>query len=78
MILLYLSVLKSVKIGKDCLVIINNDTILFRKLLINEAGIILQPLNDKDFEPVFYSNKQIEELDIQFIGIPKELIRKID
>jgi len=57
---------------------IDNSEVTFKKLLQNEAGLILQPLNDKDFEPIFFSNKQILEKNIKVIGIPKEIRRQAD
>ena len=50
----------------------------FKKLIQTEAGIILQPLNDKEYEPSFFSNKEILEKNIKVIGIPKEIRRQAE
>jgi SOS-response transcriptional repressor LexA len=55
---------------------INEQDIIFRKMLKNEAGITLVPCNE-NYEPVFYSNKQITDLNIKILGIPRELRREI-
>lgn len=64
--------------GKNCAVVIDNTKVTFKKLIQTEAGIILQPLNDKEYEPRFFSNKEILEKKIKVIGIPKEIRRKAD
>ena len=62
--------------GSHCAVMVNGDDVTFKKVIKNEAGIILQPLNE-DFEPTFYSNKQIKELPVTIIGVAKEIRRKL-
>ncbi len=57
---------------------IDNTEVTFKKWLQNEAGVVLQPLNEKDFEPIFFSNKQIVEKNIKIIGVPKEIRRQAD
>ena len=57
---------------------IDNSEVTFKKLIESEAGIILQPLNEKDFEPIFFSKKQILEKNIKIIGVPKEIRRQAD
>lgn len=64
--------------GKNCAVMIENSNVTFRKLINCEVGIILQPLNDEYYEPLFFSNKQIKKKNIKILGIPKEVIRQID
>lgn len=62
--------------GSHCAVMVNGDDVTFKKVLKNEAGITLVPLNE-DYEPVFYSNKQIKELPVTVIGVAKEIRRKL-
>ena len=62
--------------GSLCAVMVNGDDATFKKVLKNEAGITLVPLNE-DYEPVFYSNKQIKELPVTVIGVAKEIRRKL-
>lgn len=64
--------------GKNGAVMIDNCDVTFKKIIKTEAGIILQPINDKEFEPMFYSNKQILDLNIKIIGVPKEIRRQAD
>ena len=54
---------------------IDNSEVTFKKLIQSEAGIILQPLNEKDFEPIFFSKKQVIDKNIKIIGVPKEIRR---
>ncbi len=61
--------------GQHCAVMIDGN-VTFKKILKNEAGITLVPLNEDDYEPTFYSNKQIKELPVSVIGIAKEIRRK--
>ena len=63
--------------GSDCAVIINGDEATFKRVLIQEKGIVLQPINTDGYEPVFYSNKQCHQLPVRIIGIAKEIRRKI-
>ena len=76
--MLYFNVLVIAIIGKNCAVMIDNNEVTFKKLIKSEAGIILQPLNEKDFEPIFFSNKQILDKNIKIIGVPKEIKRQAD
>lgn len=62
--------------GADCAVIVNGDNATFKKVVKQTSGIVLQPLNSNDFEPVFYSNEDIEHLPVTVIGIAKEIRRK--
>ena len=63
--------------GQHCAVMVNGDDATFKKVLKNEAGITLMPLNEEKYEPIFYSNKQIKELPITVIGVAKEIRRKL-
>ncbi len=47
----------------------------FKKVLKNENGIILQPLNTT-YEPMVYTNEQVEKLPVKIIGKVVELRRK--
>ena len=63
--------------GSHCAVMVNGNDVTFKKIIKNETGIILQPLN-KNYDPIFYTNEQIKELPINIIGIAKEIRRKLD
>lgn len=62
--------------GSHCAVMVNGNDVTFKKVLKSEAGITLVPLNE-DYEPVFYSNKQIKELPVRVIGVAREIRRKL-
>lgn len=61
--------------GDECVVMVNGSDGTFKKVLKNETGIILQPLNP-NYQPMFYSNEQIEKLPVRVIGKVVELRRK--
>lgn len=63
--------------GSHCAVMVNGDDVTFKKIIKNEMGIILEPLN-KDYEPILYSNEQIKELPVNIIGVAKEIRRKLN
>lgn len=63
--------------GQHCAVMVNGDDATFKKVLKNEAGITLMPLNTEKYEPIFYSNKQIKELPITVIAVAREIRRKL-
>ena len=62
--------------GQDCVVMVNGNDGTFKRVIKNENGIILQPLNP-EFQPLVYTNEQIEKLPIRIIGKVVELRRKI-
>ena len=61
--------------GDDCVVMVNGNDGTFKRVFKNENGIILQPLNNK-YQPMIYSNKQIENLPVKILGVFEELRRK--
>lgn len=61
--------------GQDCVVMINGNDGTFKRVFKNEQGVILQPLNN-NYQPMIYSNEQIETLPIRIIGRVVELRRK--
>lgn len=61
--------------GQDCVVMVNGNDGTFKRVFKNENGIILQPLNPQ-FQPMIYSNGQIEKMPIKIIGKVVELRRK--
>ena len=61
--------------GQDCCVMVNGDDGTFKRVFKNESGIVLQPLNP-EFQPIVYTNEQIEKLPIKVIGKVVELRRK--
>lgn len=61
--------------GQDCCVMVNGDDGTFKRVFKSENGIILQPLNP-EYQPMVYTNEQIESLPIKIIGKVVELRRK--
>lgn len=61
--------------GQDCIVMVNGNDGTFKRVFKNENGIILQPLNT-EYQPMIYSNEQIEKLPVRVIGKVVELRRK--
>lgn len=61
--------------GNECVVMVNGSDGTFKKVIKNENGIILQPLNS-EYQPMFYTNEQIKTLPVKIIGKVVELRRK--
>ena len=55
---------------------VNGDDATFKRVIKNELGITLQPLNSA-YEIKMYSNEDIEKLPIKIIGVAKEMRRKL-
>ena len=55
---------------------VNGNDGTFKRIVKNENGIILQPLNP-EFQPLVYTNEQINNLPIRIIGVAREIRRKI-
>lgn len=62
--------------GQDCVVMVNGNDGTFKRVLKNETGIILQPLNS-DYAPLVFTNEQINDLPVKIIGIAREIRRKL-
>lgn len=62
--------------GEDCAVIVNGNDAIFKRVIKQDKGIILQSLNP-EYESNFYSCEDIEKLPICIIGVAKEIRRKI-
>lgn len=60
--------------GSYCAVSINHTECTFKKVIKKENGLTLMPLNS-DFEPLFFTNKEVEELPITILGVVKEVRR---
>lgn len=61
--------------GDDCVVMVNGNDGTFKRVFKNENGIILQPLNNK-YQPMIFTNEQIENLPVRILGVFEELRRK--
>lgn len=63
--------------GKDCAIMINGTESTFKKLLVNEQGIILQPYN-MAYDIMMFSKEEVEQLPIKVVGIAREKRTRID
>lgn len=62
--------------GKDVAVMINGTESTFKKILVNDNGIVLQPYNTK-YDIMMFSKEQVEKLPIKVIGIAIEKRTKL-
>ena len=62
--------------GDIAVVMVNGNDATIKKLVKQKNGISLVPLNP-DFEPIFYTNKEIESLPVTVIGKAVELRAKL-
>lgn len=60
--------------GDYCAVSINCTECSFKKVIKQQNGITLQPLNPA-YEPRFFSNKEVAELPVTILGVVKEVRR---
>ena len=63
--------------GKDVAIMINGTESTFKKLLVNEQGIVLQPYNT-GYDIMMFSIEDVEQLPIKVVGIAREKRTKID
>lgn len=63
--------------GKDVAVMINGTESTFKKILVNEQGIVLQPYN-MAYDIMMFTKEQVEQLPIKVVGIAREKRTKID
>lgn len=62
--------------GDDAVIIVNGNDATLKKTIINEGGIILQPLNPA-YAPMFFSAKDVDDMPVIILGVVVELRRKI-
>lgn len=63
--------------GKDVAVMINGTESTFKKISVNEQGIVLQPYN-LAYDIMMFSKEQVEQLPIKVVGIAREKRTKIE
>ena len=63
--------------GKDVAIMINGTESTFKKLLVNEQGIVLQPYNT-GYDIMMFSKEDVENLPIKVVGKKKKKRTKID
>lgn len=62
--------------GQDCAVMVNGDEATFKRVRISSHGITLQPLNPA-YEPIAFTNKEVQSAPVSIIGVAREIRRKI-
>lgn len=62
--------------GDDCAVMVNGDDATFKRVRLQENGLILQPLNPK-YETRFFSTEEIQDLPVRILGVCIEIRRRI-
>lgn len=62
--------------GKDVAVMINGTESTFKKILVNDNGIVLQPYNTA-YDIMMFSKEQVEQLPIRIVGIAVEKRTKL-
>jgi len=60
--------------GDDCIIAVNGDDATFKRVFINENGIILQPLNP-NYPPIIYSKEEIISKPVKVLGVVVEFRR---
>lgn len=63
--------------NKDCAVMINHTESTFKKVLVNEQGIVLQPYNIS-YDILMYSKEEVEKLPIVILGVARKKVSDID
>ena len=61
--------------NEDCAVMINGGDATFKRVVRQKNGIMLKPLNP-NYETLFYTNEEIDQLPVRIIGVFKELRRR--
>lgn len=62
--------------GDDCIVMVNGDDATFKRVIKQDNGIILKPLNN-EYEPYSFNNDEIINKPVKIIGIAIEVRRKL-
>ena len=60
--------------GAYCAVSINHTECTFKKVIKKMNGLTLMPLNP-DYEPLFFTNREVAELPVTILGVVKEVRR---
>lgn len=63
--------------NKDVAVMINGSESTFKKILVNEQGIVLVPYNN-NYDMMMFSNEDVQKLPIKVVGIAREKRTKLD
>lgn len=62
--------------GDDCVVMVNGNDATFKRVIKQEKGIILKPLNN-NYEPYLFDANDIQDKPVRIIGVAVEVRRKL-
>ena len=62
--------------GDDCVVMVNDNDTTFKRVIKQDNGIILKPLNS-NYDPYSFSNEDIEKKPVRILGKAVEVRRKL-
>lgn len=62
--------------GQDCAVMVDGSDATFKRVRISPAGVTLQPLNP-EYDPLVFSNREVQELPVRILGVVVELRRSV-
>ena len=62
--------------GDDCVVTVNNNDAIFKRVIKQEKSIILKPLNN-NYEPYYFGEYEILTKPVKIIGIAVEVRRRL-
>lgn len=54
--------------GSICVIMVNGNDATLKRIKKSEQGLTLIPTNTAEFEPMFFTNREIEELPVRIIG----------
>lgn len=67
----------SIANNKDCAVMVNGDDATFKKVLVNEQGVVLVPYN-MAYDMLMFSPQDVIDKPVRIIGIAREKRTKLD
>ena len=62
--------------GDDCVVLVNGNDATFKRVIKQEHGLLLKPLNN-DYEPYFFTASDVVSKPVRVIGVAVEVRRKL-
>ena len=63
--------------NKDCAVMINRTESTFKKVLINEQGIVLIPYNH-EYAMMMFSKEEVKNLPVKIVGVARKKITEVN
>ena len=63
--------------NKDCAVMINGTESTFKKVLVNDRGIVLQPYNE-NYSIMMFSIDEVNSLPITILGVARKKVSDIE